>query len=423
MSRDNRPSPKQQSPKPRSAARLLGALAAALLSTSVLGCGDEPDKTQGAGITGGSYAVSSSVFSPSGDTTTYLALVPSLDEAQVIDYTKSLELGGGAFVYPIEGDAPKGALFVGALEEPTIQRFDVAAEGKLVPGAKLSLSNQGVTDATFEGVVFVSEVEAWYVDASQQQVIVWNPKEMTVTSSFKVPELSRPGWDLGLGRLRPFGAGRLIAPLAWYRWKDNEAMPMGAAAIFDVAGRRLVKIIEDSRCPGLENAVTAANGDVYFGPGLYYPMIKRFVTPSLPSSCVLRVRKGEESFDPTFVLNLEKAAGGRPAGFLLMASDGAFWTQAWYETRYATPPTWADRRNVEAWRWWRVSMDGTVATEEPSLTFSGGAAQAFVTDGRALTSQVTADYASAVLFDMNASGGPKRGLTVKGGLYGVARVR
>lgn len=103
--------------------------------------------------------------------------------------------------------------------------------------------------------------------------------------------------------------------------------------------------------------------------------------------------------------------------------DGGFWLGVWHEERFETPPTFDTRNEVEASRWRRLELPGGELSEETTLPWHGGSAQAFLTGGRTYSSFVAADYSSAIVYDMSAPEGPQPGITVRGGLYGISQLR
>jgi hypothetical protein len=394
---------------------LLGVLFAA-------GCGgDDADDDPGSGSVSPKYAVSSWVFSPEGDVS-YVSLVSSLEEGE-IDYSKALETAGGAFMYPIEGNSPKNALFLGLLGDVGIQRVDITDGGALEPGPVMALSQLGVTYPPYESVLFLGEDKAWLIDFwGQLQVIVWNPATMEIERTFDVPELAREGYETALGRLRHLGGDLYVAPVAWYDYTNNVAYPVGGAAIFDAQAERLVALLEDDRCAGLENAVLGGDGHMYLTSGGYYGMLQHFLHPGLPAPCALRIKANESAFDEGFALDLRAAAGGRPTGVVMPRGDGGFWLTAWHEDRYPTPPIFGEANTVEAWRWWKLELPSGAVAEETTTPWHGGSAQAFLTGDRTYTSLAAADYSEATIYDMSHSGGPRPGISVRGGLYGIAKL-
>lgn len=368
------------------------------------------------------YAVSSTVFSPEGDVS-YVSLVSSLEDEE-LDYRDAFETAGGAFMYPIEGDAPAHAVFLGLVGDVGIRRVDITEDGRFEPGQTMALSQLGVTYPPYEGVLFLGEEKAWVVDFWEQlQVVVWNPRTMEVERTFATPELARDGHQPVLGRLRHLHGSRYVAPVAWYAYANEAALPLGGAAIFDVEDERLVTVLEDPRCAGLENAVRGPDGHTYLVSGGYAAALTAFLRPELPTSCALRIAAEQESFDPDFVADLKASAGGRATGLIMPGPNGAFWINVWHEERYASTPSFDTRNDVEAWRWWRLELPSARLVEEPRLPWHGGAAQAFLTAGHTYSSLVAADYSGATLYDMSAPEAPQPGLRVRGGLYGIAQIR
>ncbi|MGC4090418.1 MAG: hypothetical protein QM756_21590 [Polyangiaceae bacterium] len=169
-------------------------LLTALLSLfSALGCSssDDDEATHGGGPL---YAVMYEVIDDVGSTS-YLSLLDSVDITEV-DRAKAREFSGGrAFV-----QAYDGALFVGAAETPTVTRYSVAADGKLVPEGELSFANYGLDQGQFDAwnVTFLTRTsEAYLMNFKEDTTIIWDPTTMKITGDIPAPaELHREGLSL-----------------------------------------------------------------------------------------------------------------------------------------------------------------------------------------------------------------------------------
>ena len=143
--------------------------------------GSEPDKSP-------LYLVSTNVSGPAEDLTGYLALVASLDESASIDLSQAVEIAGGANAMGVVGES---SVYAGLWASPTIERWDLRADGTLAPGPVVSFAQLGISDASSLAFSPLASREKSYF-VSGQDLVIWNPGEMLAIGTVPLPLESCP---------------------------------------------------------------------------------------------------------------------------------------------------------------------------------------------------------------------------------------
>jgi hypothetical protein len=136
--------------------------AAALVVVSGCGGGDDGDGDDDPVDYTTAYAISSVVYDGD-DATTYVALIGSLDAAEV-DYDRALELPGRASIATFGGK-----LFVGGGDAPIIRRYVIEADGSFTADGTVSFANYGLTGALYIddwGLNFIDAQKAYLTNSS-----------------------------------------------------------------------------------------------------------------------------------------------------------------------------------------------------------------------------------------------------------------
>lgn len=255
-----------------------------------------------------------------------------------LDFGRSVELGSFVNVRAM-GDA----VYVYDPSSSAVSRYIVSDTlGVTLDPLTLSFSSYGLTiDADH---IWVGPERAYLVDEGSAQIVLWNPREMTIIGStpIDVPWLERGGFRAQLQQGATSG-GRAITAVNWRDWETYEFEPGAALALFDASSDApALTLLEDERCaPSVAlNPFFDADGNAYVigDGGLGFDVMASPNRTSLPQ-CVLRVRAGEESFDPDFFVDIGAATG----------SPG-FYTAHPMRDRKLLVNTWASDVDLEAVR-------------------------------------------------------------------------
>jgi hypothetical protein len=306
---------------------------------------------------------------------TYMALAPSFDATTQFNPLSGIKLLGR--MSPI---AHNGAVYTPDANAPVITRYDLNASDQLVKGAELSFLGVGVTEIAGWNVYFVSDDKAYVFDPASSRLIVWNPQTMTLTGKqIDLSSLRRdkflPG--LALEQTGPVRRGsQLFIPVSWadQDWSYRYASGL---LVLDTDADAVVTTAEDTRCGEAFMTIAAPNGDLYYFPSAD-SSAQHFYADNHRPTCVLRVRSGEQAFDPTYQLDLSALGGGTAAiGAVPDGKSGFFFATA-DQTRW-------EAREENEWSFWRYHhYDFATQAHEPvpSLPFWAGSTYWVKVDGK-----------------------------------------
>lgn len=278
---------------------LLAALAALSCSAvptlgacAPVGPAEDPD----AGADGPAILVAAFVRNPDGRNV-YLGAVSELPSGD-LDYSGFLELGD------VEAHAHDGRVFVWEREPAIMTRYTVGAELSLTEDKQLSFANHGANGGA--RTVYVSETRAYTLSPALDTVVVWNPESMEITGTLAMTPPNRPE---GLDTLATDGyvAGdQVIWPLRSTNWDGVDYFAGAAVAIASASSDDPVRIVEDTRCVGVDGGHVDDNGDFYLRAGGYWGSSAAYADER---TCVLRIKAGESEFDSSYLLDMEELIG------------------------------------------------------------------------------------------------------------------
>ncbi len=277
---------------------------AALILLAVSACKKdkvEEEQTDGRG-TKPAVMLSTIAWDPDGRST-YVGAFPTVPTGSV-DSKAMLEFGD-AYFYSFDS-----SIFVWERDQVKITRYEVDDNMKLTKGNAISLQSYGFKYGA--DLTFVSPTKAIMMVSEQNKVIVWDPSTMTVTTSFDANIPVKPGFDSWPGQIGI--SGNYMYYTVFYSDYDNlKVYPKMMVAAVPVDGGTNVQIFEDDRAlPGITGYV-AANGDVYVMGSNDASSFKAYSSEgnSYPDAGILRIKKGETSFDPSYYINLNEVTGSK----------------------------------------------------------------------------------------------------------------
>ncbi|GHG70668.1 MxcI [Comamonas sp. JC664] len=382
-------------------------------------CDEDPAPGPGPGEEGELYLIHSATETTAGRVN-YFTLVDALGQARTLDYSRSLEIAGRPRLYAGRG---VGFFAIGAGESPTITRYDVR-DGALVPGESLSFQNLGVRAMGPQAVHFVSETKAYYKDASQGLVIVWNPAEMVIEKTLPLPaEFIQQGLVTGLSQWASRD-GEAFFSLGWSTTTYDAVRPGTVLVRIDTETDEMTWQ-EDSRCRDLSKTARRGNTLYFFSGvinGLGYAVNGNGEAGQ--QDCYLRISEGRQTFDADFVGSIASTLGtGHVGSVMAVTDDGTAWMQvADTSVTPSSPGTTYSEWYSKGWSWWRAPLDGS-----STATRVGGEPGAYsgftLSSGSSFfVSQAAADYSTTSLVDLSP-GAPAAGVTFPGFVLDVARIR
>lgn len=399
------------------------ALSALLVMCAAVGCAttDEDDRE----LSLGDHVVATTMFTPDGETS-LIGLVPDAAEPSLFDRTRALERGGASAIFAARG----GRVFsLGSAEDPTVIRYAVS-DGEFAETGRMSLAAAGLSSSFKRSglVPFVSDTKAYWLDDGSKQVVIWDPSDMSVTGTIPLDQVDDPAyptWEFGERAV--VRDGLLFVGLRYRRGDDGEA-GIAAGLVLNTETNQVVSVLRDKRCGDTVHVLDVL-GTLYFGSGAIAAILHRLGNPAdYPAPCLLRIPRGELSFDPHFHVTLPNLVEGRAAGRIAQGQDGTAYVMVLHEEELAAPlgpetELWAPWE-AAAWRWWRIELEtgapGRTVEGPPLATPAGW----LLSDGeRDYIPHVDIEAGETTLFVAQEGGGLAAGLRVPGLPYGIAKLR
>ncbi|HEX8703785.1 MAG TPA: MxcI [Myxococcaceae bacterium] len=394
-----------------------GLVACAALVATACGEQERPGPTEPA--TEPRYLVHSAVQN-GGTRMNYFTLVGSLEEARQLDYANSIELAGRPRLYAAQGI---GFFAIGAGEAPTITRYELQ-EGRLVPGASLSLQAQGVRQLGAQAVLFASPTKAYYKDDAQAQVIVWNPEQMIIEKVLPLPkELVKQGYVTSLSQWAS-RSGEAYFTVGWTTPTYERVLPGTVLVRLDMATDTLTQV-SDERCRDLFK--TARVGEtLYFFSGVINGLGYTAYSSQNggQQDCILRISPGRQTFDADYLGTVATALGDRHVGTVVaVTEDGKAWVQAADTTiTPSAPGTTYGEWYSKGWSWWSLplqSLSNPVRVQAEPGAYSGFTASS---GASFFVSQSALDYSTSTLMELS-TGTPQAGVSLPGFVLDVAQLQ
>ena len=374
-----------------------------LLCAAAACSSDEPAIGDGNGEGGPVYLVSSSLIIPGGNTG-FVSLLSSLQPSEEeLALANAYEFPGLGYAWVI-GDR----VYVSGGDSPTITRYDVSPEGRLVEDETLSFGAFGVTDSAFWNNVVVDENKA-YVNVASSQLVVWNPTTMEIEGTVDLPDFEdrnglRPTLALG-DRGAVVFQGRLFLAIYWTGPSFAERDARSQILVYDVEQDALVEVI-DAPCPGLDAASLDEDaGRIYFSPWTGGAGAA-LVLGNAPT-CVVEI--DPNSLAITNVFDFADLTDGREGAVFQALGEGRFAFSVFHDEEVDLQGAIDDQDpftilGAEAWRLWTYDADGGVATPIDAVDWNSGAVYWSEVDGVTHALIPTTEFASSIIYELADDG-------------------
>jgi hypothetical protein len=365
------------------------------------------------------YSVGSVVQDTEGNRTMYLHTVSSLD--QHLDNTDGIEIPGN-----VRHWAHDGAVFIGLDEEPTLTRYRPDVSGALVEEGRVSFLDYGLPGIP-AGFAFLSDRKAYLMSEVGYEVIIWDPREMTITGTLDLSAYQVEGYSVELWSATVVG-DLLYVPLRHADFVAGVFVEEVAVIVIDHTTDAVVGVARDERCVAASQPMLGDDGYVYvMGDGRSY-LLQVYAMASgeePPHNCILRMKAGEATFDPDFFVDIPALTGGPDAATPLWGAPGSVAWARLFHAEDVPPGTDASGFafwSIPAFRLWRFELGDTVVAEPvegvpPGFVDFGGS----VVDGH-LFAPVSAEPTSTTVYEISPEGALER-FTMDGLLRDIHRLR
>jgi hypothetical protein len=360
----------------------------------------------------------------SGDFVGYLAVVDSLEPG-------TFDLKGALEIEPswIFGRPGESSVYAASIFSPTLWRYDLQEDGTLALGDTVSFANYGLESAYLAASAPIySDEKSYFVDDVQDQLVIWNPKEMTVIGTIPLGDD-----DEGLLPPAPEGTivqhgGLLFTEVNWSDWKSDSSTygTHTRLHVIDPATDSLLESVDDERLNYASPLSATSDGTLYYSPVSLISAYREIGPSHGCPSLALRVKPSEHTFDKGYELDLSSLVGGRPAGDLIWLDDSTAVLRVWHAelADEVTPENWEEVLWAQpGFLWWRWHVGDDEAVQIPDQEPGTLAASLVRLDGKTYVIRTSADSTTSTLDEITKDGKMRPGLTGPGQFIGNAVVR
>jgi hypothetical protein len=395
-------------------------LSLALASATACSEDDGRGEPSGSG-TGPLFAVPSQVYGADFATSTsYVSLVPSLDVSR-ISLDDAREVDGRGTVAKL-GDY----FFIASSSKPVVNRYELAEDGTLEPAGSLNFQNYGVPEYfTIDswGGVLVDAERAYVFNGTDGSHIAWNPSTLEITGTIEGPDVVQEGYNLeSIAVVRGDRMYRIFTSLNYDSWEFLAAPQY--LAVYDLKKNELVDLVEESRCPQLySRPFVDEQGDIYFSGWVWTPGLT--LTGDYPASCALRIKAGQDAFDPDWQLRFaDEVTDGREAGIMRPLGDGKVLLDVFHDERVTIDDTTDPQElmNTPNWRLWLVDLKTKQGSPIDALDFKAGGYSDVQVDGRNWLMVPNEDYSETTGYEV-VDGEAISGFKIQGSVDHIVKLR
>lgn len=283
------------------------------LSLGATGCSDDgndpppppPDGGMEEEPTNSAVLVAERVFTPQGQRFYYVGVHANVPTA-AIDRSKSIEMTSADI------EVYKNRIYIRDRDANTITRYRVTEALALEQvGEKLSFANTGLGTGRYHNV-YVSDTLAFTLDAGAWRLIGWNPSTMLLTGQIiSIDNMRKQGLATGsIGPAVQVG-GRILAPVYWANFMTGSTVYYrgSGAIIIDPTNPTAPAFTEDSRVGGAFRITAGADGAAYMTGVVDAVIGTTFGGGPLPTSGIVRIPDGVNSFDTNYLVDLSDITG------------------------------------------------------------------------------------------------------------------
>jgi len=400
------------------------------LALAAMGCSDDTGAggagaagTGGGGAgTGGSggaeastFVVSAALFVPP-DISSYAGITDSLGSDGEVPLDETIEVPGISLLYVPGGT---GEFFIDSITELFLTRYEVQ-DGTIAQTGRLSFAGLGfATSSRLSQNVFVSSTRAYLVDSSTLQIVEWNPEEMIIVSTEEIVGLERDD-GLPLVYQPVVRDGEAFFPFAYFDAPNDFIRPEAVMLVLDLETGDYRLIADDTCGDGIYPMLTDA-GDIYLASGVANAALEYLGREGVGSTCLRRIRAGEDGFDPDYHPTFSEISGGEFGGGIAQGPDGTAYVRVLNESLIAGDPATSNVMLAASIWDWAVLDLGAESLSPADIQTSAGRFTVLSVDDRTFVSLSTADFSRTTLLEVSEDP-PVAGIEVSGIAAGLGRL-
>ncbi|MRG97499.1 hypothetical protein [Polyangium spumosum] len=385
------------------------------------GTGGEGGQAGGTPVTGPAYAFTTQVFGANGgDNQSYLLVTDEIGGEATLSLDDGVEIAGRALGVGPEGG---GAVFVAGDAGPTLTRYDLQADGSLRAGATVSFQGKGIaTFGEYHGQFqFVSETKAYFFDGPTAQVVIWNPKDMTIIGDIPLDGLVIADTTLTF-TAAPLRLGDDVITFAGYR--KGPEVPSRAAVVVVNGKTDEATIVTDDRCGYVRDGIEGPDGNIYLATEAYGAAVHRLNSANAAPSCMLRFDQATKAFDAAFHVELGALFGGQTAGSLIRGPGNEAFLRVLDEAVFPIMPDTHPRvlASAPAWKWASVTLGDTPTATVLDAALSTGSVIPLELGDRSFMALFQGQD-STKLVELGATGPSDAVLSAPGLVFSAVKIR
>lgn len=372
------------------------------------------------------YALLTQVYGVDDDRTVYISLSNTLDVGNV-DLTRAREFAGVT-----NFNAIGGRILVSSGQVPAITEYEITEELQWVEGRTLGFQSYPLTDNANWYYQFVLNDNTAYLPFEGYKRVVWDPTEMTITSTMEDGTLPPVVGSLLLeagGNRNGIRYSNAVYQAFFYH--DQDWFRFGADSVIisydPVTHRERSQLAVP--CPGLAIATADEAGNTYFSSWDYLPGLALYGEG--PAPCAARLRPDgtlDEAWTTDFtgltggryVTNFRYVGGGRAVANVLHAEEMA--------VDFSQPMDPEVVSNLYQsgphWHFWLFDLNTQTARPVEGVNAEiGSSAQFAVLDGRTFVFLPYEQYSRSKIYEIDATGRATEHVDVLGDVFKWVRVR
>jgi hypothetical protein len=185
-----------------------------------------------------------------------------------------------------------------------------------------------------------------------------------------------------------------------------------------------VTVTHDPRCMGMQVGFLSESGDAYWFSDHDASVEWTYQRRAAPHDCVLRLRAGEATFDPTWELDLTTRTGGVSAVAAVPAGGGKIWMKVFDSAAFTgSIPMQEIDWGLQVWRWGLLDVEGSDPVRlDASARLVVSYGYPIEVDGRSFSPVANSDYSETTLIELAEAGITER-IHVQGELRKIVRLR
>lgn len=392
-------------------------------------CGDDEDgggAGSGTGAGGGAasgpkFAITTQVLgADAADSLSYVVVTDTLDTDTPLSLSDGIEVLGRALGVGPEGG---GAVFVAGDADPTVTRYDLQADGSLKEGSAVSFLGRGLASIGEYGgqFQFISETKAYFFDGPTAQVVIWNPRDMTVTGGISLDALVIEDAILTFSAA-PLRRGNEVITFAG--WRRGPEVPSQAAIVVVDSTTDEATVVTDDRCGYVRDGALGPDGKIYVATEAYGAAVHRLNPDSAAAPCMLRFDPEAKAFDSDFYVELSSLFDGDTAGSLIRGPGGEVFLRVLDEEAFEIKDDTHPRvlASAAAWRWASVTLGDTPTATVLDAEPTGGSVVMLELGDRSFAPLYQGQEATTFL-EITEGGPGERSLSTQGLVFSAVKMR